>query len=334
MKRILFKEEDLANLPLPPAGYVTIGVSNDGELSTITDSGTVSSIGGGLKSSTLSSYDTIIKGASDSTSSLFLGSNFSGENLSQLNINSQSFISNNSVGYTGSNIGTFVNSNPGGFQAYNNISLMSNVEAYTSIGNGNDSAYVRYYDNKIFEIYVYDVAPTGLGEWFSVNGLTFSEGIDFTITGDPLADAFTFYTGINWSVDPTFISISYDGSYTVRLEYSQPVKIEGFITNVSFNENLYYNNAVANSYGAFLYSNYSGLFINHFGDHTFSDDRAIKKGIEYSGDYSADFATHSLVDKNYVDTSIQNIFVGLPTSSVGLTAGSIWNDGGTLKIVS
>ena len=334
MKRILFKEEDLANLPLPPAGYVTIGVSNDGELSTITDSGTVSPIGGGLKSSTLSSYDTIIKGASGSTSSLFLGSNFSGENLIQLSINSESFNSNNLVGYTGSNIGTFVNSNPGGFQAYNNILLMSNVEAYTSIGNGGDTAYVRYNDNRIIDFYFWGGVPTGLGEWFSINGATFSEGVDFTGTGDPYVDVMTFYTGINWGIDPTFISVEYDGDLSIRLKYSQPVKIEGFISGISFNENLYYNNAAANGYGAFLYSNDSGLFINHFGDHTFNDDRAIKKGIEYVNDYSADFATHSLVDKNYVDTSIQNIFVGLPTSSVGLTAGSIWNDGGTLKIVS
>jgi hypothetical protein len=44
MKRLIFKKEDLTQLPTPELGYITLGVSSDGGLSTITDSGTISSI--------------------------------------------------------------------------------------------------------------------------------------------------------------------------------------------------------------------------------------------------------------------------------------------------
>jgi hypothetical protein len=44
MKRLIFKKEDLSQLPLPEAGYLTLGVSIGGLISTITDSGTISSI--------------------------------------------------------------------------------------------------------------------------------------------------------------------------------------------------------------------------------------------------------------------------------------------------
>ena len=46
----------------------------------------------------------------------------------------------------------------------------------------------------------------------------------------------------------------------------------------------------------------------------FSDSTLIPKGLQYSNDYSANFVTHSLVDKNYVDTQISNI-----SSSVNIT---------------
>jgi hypothetical protein len=44
MKILIFKKEDLTQLPTPELGYITLGVSSDGGLSTITDSGTISSI--------------------------------------------------------------------------------------------------------------------------------------------------------------------------------------------------------------------------------------------------------------------------------------------------
>ena len=44
MKRIIFKKEILSALPTPEEGYITIGVSSTGTLSTITDTGTVSAI--------------------------------------------------------------------------------------------------------------------------------------------------------------------------------------------------------------------------------------------------------------------------------------------------
>jgi len=46
MKRIEFKEEVLSNLPLPQAGYKTLGVSDSGELSTIDSTGTIEAVGG------------------------------------------------------------------------------------------------------------------------------------------------------------------------------------------------------------------------------------------------------------------------------------------------
>lgn len=44
MKRLIFKKEDLTQLPTPELGYLTLGVSSNGSLQTITDSGTISSI--------------------------------------------------------------------------------------------------------------------------------------------------------------------------------------------------------------------------------------------------------------------------------------------------
>lgn len=46
MKRLLFKETDLSSLPTPPAGYVYLGVSSTGEVSTVNTGGTVSSVAG------------------------------------------------------------------------------------------------------------------------------------------------------------------------------------------------------------------------------------------------------------------------------------------------
>jgi hypothetical protein len=46
MKRLLFKETDLSTLPTPPAGYVYLGVSSTGEVSTVNTGGTVSSVAG------------------------------------------------------------------------------------------------------------------------------------------------------------------------------------------------------------------------------------------------------------------------------------------------
>ena len=47
MKRIVFKQEDLSNLPLPEVGYLTMGVSENGEVSKIDETGVISTLGGG-----------------------------------------------------------------------------------------------------------------------------------------------------------------------------------------------------------------------------------------------------------------------------------------------
>lgn len=45
MKRIIFKKEELSQLPIPESGFVTIGVSTDGMLKTISNDGVITSIG-------------------------------------------------------------------------------------------------------------------------------------------------------------------------------------------------------------------------------------------------------------------------------------------------
>ncbi len=63
-------------------------------------------------------------------------------------------------------------------------------------------------------------------------------------------------------------------------------------------------------------SNAGKLTFNSLGAvNTFEDLRAIKKGLEYSADYSADFSVRSLVDKAYVDAnSGVNIYNGTDVS--------------------
>ena len=54
-------------------------------------------------------------------------------------------------------------------------------------------------------------------------------------------------------------------------------------------------------------------FILNSTDSKFTDSRATTKGIEYSADYSSNFTSRSLVDRNYVDTNITTNI----TASVG-----------------
>ena len=46
-----------------------------------------------------------------------------------------------------------------------------------------------------------------------------------------------------------------------------------------------------------------------------TDQRIVTNGLQYSGDYSSGFVTHSLVDKAYVDTASTNLIVTTITSS-------------------
>ena len=52
MKRIIFKKEDLSNLPVPEDGFVTIGVSENGELTCIDSNGSVVQLNDDVKNST------------------------------------------------------------------------------------------------------------------------------------------------------------------------------------------------------------------------------------------------------------------------------------------
>ena len=62
MKRLIFKKEDLSQLPIPEEGYVTLGISENGQLQTISDSGTISSIVGGGGDSLYTADGTITAG--------------------------------------------------------------------------------------------------------------------------------------------------------------------------------------------------------------------------------------------------------------------------------
>ena len=70
MKRIIFKQEDLSSLPSPEAGYLSIGVSENGGLSTISPDGTISAVGGGSSldpTNTISGFNNELSGGYNNT---------------------------------------------------------------------------------------------------------------------------------------------------------------------------------------------------------------------------------------------------------------------------
>lgn len=121
-----------------------------------------------------------------------------------------------------------------------------------------------------------------------VNGLTLSN--DFVALGGNL-DRNTIINGLGNAYDFTFTKI-------------KDFSLDGTNTTLGADQLLTINGGTTMSIG--------------IGDSAIITDINNGRGLVYAGDYSSTFVTHSLVDKNYVDTSIGNISGGI-SSLNGLT---------------
>ena len=145
----------------------------------------------------------------------------------------------------------------------NFVSIGSNVQNGNVYVTGH-TAMMSGYDNRKFALYLYGSGiPTGSGEYFVINGITFSEGLDFTGQGDPVLDAASI-AGLTYSGVPDFISVDYTIGFTdVFFNFSNPAVVSGSFSSATFAENQFNTQLSLNQFGAILISGNNGLIINN-----------------------------------------------------------------------
>ena len=248
---------------------------------------------------------TILSGSS--TEVLDIGGNTS-NNLAQVRINSTSFQSNHLTAYNGTGIGTYINTNPGGFSSVNTINSTSRTE----IANSSSNAGLYNTSNKIVRLFFNGPSgiPNGSGESFTLNGTTFTEGIDFTGQGNAALDAATIaaldYSGVTY-----FDSVTDEGSGFVRFNFTLPVQVSETFTYVNFLVFNWESSVQTDDTGVTIkvgdddfYGTPGTILAIGDSETIFTDNSAIPKGIQYGANYDATLVDDSLTTKRYVDNAI------------------------------
>lgn len=166
------------------------------------------------------------------------------------------------------------------------------------------------------------------GESFTVNGITFTEGVDFTTVNDPNLDALAI-SEIDYSSVPNLVSVSSVNDFVTFVFNTIDNTIVSNITNSYVANYLFTTSVFAGKDFALMQSNNSGLQIGDTG-HIFADNTIEKQGIRYAGDYSATYTDRSLVDKGYVDTKASKATVlrnGSTSSTVAATLITVNDEG-------
>lgn len=138
------------------------------------------------------------------------------------------------------------------------------------------------------------------GESFTVNGITFTEGVYFWTVNDPNLDALAI-ANIDYSSVPNFVSVSSLNNVITFIFSTIDNTIVSNITNSYVANYLFTTSVFAGKDFALMQSNNSGLQIGDTG-HFFNDNTIEKQGIRYAGDYSATYTDRSLIDKAYADS--------------------------------
>jgi hypothetical protein len=248
--------------------------------------------------------DTIF--TSDGSKSIVFGLNETSENLANTVFNTSSYQINSLTSFDGTGRGTNVNINAGEFSVTNYVS----TESYTQVSSGSSQAALYYFDNRSIRLMV-ATGGIGSGETFTINGVTFTEGVDFTGQNDNSLDATTL-AGLDYSSVPYFLSVENNGeSYgyfrltfvftSISTTFSETTQNCYFIGNNMGGKVAVNMGGSSLEYGTT--TNTTSLNINS-NSTTFTDSTDNQAGIEYVDDYSATFTDRSLVDKEYVDTQI------------------------------
>jgi hypothetical protein len=162
-----------------------------------------------------------------------------------------------------------------------------------------DRSSLSRFNNKIVGLAVTgNILPS---ESFTLNGITFTEGIDFTVVDDPIIDAETI-SNIDYSSVPNLYEVKYIPlTQVIKYLFYYPATLTNNMVNCYPINNVYVNEVSVSDGFAMLRSNDSSIMLTET-NHTFRDDNSIKSGLQYFDDYSANFTTRSLVDKGYVDS--------------------------------
>ena len=153
MKRLIFKQEDLTQLPVPETGFLTIAVSESGEVSTISDAGTVSVIGGG--DSIYTADGTIGTGRvatlTDTLTFKGIGTSIGQRNLIIRDSNNDYILENFDNGYfkrtirSGSNLGVISNAGLTQGLWLQTVSELAGAGGLLIKNSKSDTNYLRYY---------------------------------------------------------------------------------------------------------------------------------------------------------------------------------------------
>ena len=296
------------------SGYTSLSLITKNDLDNAISGATLTS-GNGITIGTGNTIDlggaltqpvTILSGSS--TEVLDIGGNLSGINLAQVRINSTSFQSNHLTAYDGTGIGTYINTNPGGFSSVNTINSTSRTE----IANSSSNAGLYNTSNKIVRLFFNGPSgiPNGSGESFTLNGTTFTEGIDFTGQGNAALDAATI-AALNYSGVTYFDSVTDEGSGFVRFNFTLPVQVSETFTYVNFLVFNWESSVYTDDLGLTIkvgdddfYGTPGTILVIGDSQTIFTDNSASPNGIQYGANYDATLVDDSLVPKRYVDNAI------------------------------
>jgi hypothetical protein len=244
--------------------------------------------------STLNTGETTIKGSPSNSSILNFGASVTGENIGTIGLNSQALVFKQHTEYNSNGRGNFTSINPSGFSSRCTLSPLASSNFY----NGPDTANISLSDNKKFKFH--PIIPNGSGETFTINGVTFTEGVDFTGQNDNSLDAATL-ASIDYSGVSNLISVEQIYGDVIFMFASPATVSTTFSVPYSYSSLLYYTKAFVSPVALFLTSGASQFKLSHT-EHIFTDNTPTQNGIKYADDYSATFTDRSLVDKAYVDS--------------------------------
>jgi len=252
---------------------------------------------------------TVISGG---TQTLVLGAGSVGGNLSNLQINSQAAFISALTTYDGTGVGTRLDITPGGFGATNSV----NPVATGQVTAGPSGSQLNYYTNRIIKMVI--TGGIGTGETFTLNGTTFTEGIDgfdiFNFSSATIA-------GLNYSGVTDFVSATDNGD-GVTFVFGVPVtNISETLSGAYFAEKSAISIVESIGIGVQLIVgdafNPTKLLLGSDGINTFTDANATTSGIQYAADYSTGYTSLSLITKGDLDNAITATTDGNGTTANG-----------------
>ncbi len=239
---------------------------------------------------------------------LYLGKQNNNDKLAYIEQDSTVFVSNQIADFAEYK-GNQIVANPGGFVSRNFLQYTS----YSHIQNTPETALIKFADSKIirFNLYNPDGIQPGSGESFIINGVTFTEGVDFTGQGNNFIDAENLRDNIDWTSLNIVATIEIEDYPNLVLTSQTVITATNNLSNVSLIKNEHNRIVVADDEGVLLQSGVNkvnitddNININKDINIIIKDETDIIKTTQYSNKFGIFNTNRDDTDSSISSTNV------------------------------